>query len=123
MLFVSSKRRHTRCALVTGVQTCALPIFRVLGMQHPAGIGIDHDGGIAGRPGGMGRERGGKDKDETDCYDGGQSPSKLCGYLPHCIPTTVALVIILRPGSPQDANRIQDIYHASSCPVDCVLTS
>src|SRR3546814_9078364 len=80
MLFVSSKRRHTRCALVTGVQTCALPIFRVLGMQHPAGIGIDHDGGIAGRPGGMGRERGGKDKDETDCYDGGQSPSKLCGY-------------------------------------------
>src|SRR3546814_1260315 len=25
--FVSSTRRHTRCALVTGVQTCALPIF------------------------------------------------------------------------------------------------
>src|SRR3546814_8640038 len=25
--FVSSRRRHTRCALVTGVQTCALPIF------------------------------------------------------------------------------------------------
>src|SRR3546814_11002764 len=24
--FFSSKRRHTRCALVTGVQTCALPI-------------------------------------------------------------------------------------------------
>src|SRR3546814_1722267 len=24
--FVSSSRRHTRCALVTGVQTCALPI-------------------------------------------------------------------------------------------------
>src|SRR3546814_4734784 len=26
-LFFSSRRRHTRCALVTGVQTCALPIF------------------------------------------------------------------------------------------------
>src|SRR3546814_5049405 len=26
MLFFSSRRRHTRCALVTGVQTCALPI-------------------------------------------------------------------------------------------------
>src|SRR3546814_11094390 len=26
--FVSSRRRHTRCALVTGVQTCALPILR-----------------------------------------------------------------------------------------------
>src|SRR3546814_190723 len=25
--FVSSRRRHTRCALVTGVQTCALPIL------------------------------------------------------------------------------------------------
>src|SRR3546814_7320150 len=26
ILFFSSRRRHTRCALVTGVQTCALPI-------------------------------------------------------------------------------------------------
>src|SRR3546814_6330528 len=29
MFFVSSRRRHTRCALVTGVQTCALPILPV----------------------------------------------------------------------------------------------
>src|SRR3546814_1605765 len=28
--FFSSRRRHTRCALVTGVQTCALPIFAFL---------------------------------------------------------------------------------------------
>src|SRR3546814_8730650 len=28
--FFSSRRRHTRCALVTGVQTCALPISRVV---------------------------------------------------------------------------------------------
>src|SRR3546814_12471960 len=27
VFFFSSRRRHTRCALVTGVQTCALPIF------------------------------------------------------------------------------------------------
>src|SRR3546814_3098637 len=27
--FCSSRRRHTRCALVTGVQTCALPIYDV----------------------------------------------------------------------------------------------
>src|SRR3546814_20537317 len=26
MFWFSSRRRHTRCALVTGVQTCALPI-------------------------------------------------------------------------------------------------
>src|SRR3546814_10795362 len=24
--FISNRRRHTRCSLVTGVQTCALPI-------------------------------------------------------------------------------------------------
>src|SRR3546814_19063115 len=26
-IFVSSRKRHTRCELVTGVQTCALPIY------------------------------------------------------------------------------------------------
>src|SRR3546814_5928601 len=29
VFFFSSRRRHTRCALVTGVQTCALPILNV----------------------------------------------------------------------------------------------
>src|SRR3546814_7974270 len=29
MFFFSSRRRHTRCALVTGVQTCALPIYSI----------------------------------------------------------------------------------------------
>src|SRR3546814_14054050 len=27
LFFFSSRRRHTRCALVTGFQTCALPIL------------------------------------------------------------------------------------------------
>src|SRR3546814_18440206 len=31
--FFSSRRRHTRCALVTGVQTCALPILSA-GTRH-----------------------------------------------------------------------------------------
>src|SRR3546814_8244737 len=31
--FFSSRRRHTRCALVTGVQTCALPICPALVSQ------------------------------------------------------------------------------------------
>src|SRR3546814_6077632 len=38
--FFSSRRRHTRCALVTGVQTCALPILRHLlaaGQQRARG--------------------------------------------------------------------------------------
>src|SRR3546814_8630535 len=29
VLFFSSRRRHTRCALLTGVQTCSLPIYLV----------------------------------------------------------------------------------------------
>src|SRR3546814_5247598 len=29
--FFSSRRRHTSCALVTGVQTCALPIYTIIG--------------------------------------------------------------------------------------------
>src|SRR3546814_4184922 len=31
VFFFSSRRRHTRCALVTGVQTCALPISSISG--------------------------------------------------------------------------------------------
>src|SRR3546814_15433404 len=31
LFFFSSRRRHTSCALVTGVQTCALPISRETG--------------------------------------------------------------------------------------------
>src|SRR3546814_2751452 len=42
LFFVSSRRRHTICALVTGVQTCALPISDwhksckpFTGLRHP----------------------------------------------------------------------------------------
>src|SRR3546814_15814716 len=52
--FFSSRRRHTRCALVTGVQTCALPILwaslaqELMGFprhlsQHPGGFVIARD--------------------------------------------------------------------------------
>src|SRR3546814_4203732 len=45
MFFFSSRRRHTRCALVTGVQTCALPIylanFTLNAAMHLIGIGLD----------------------------------------------------------------------------------
>src|SRR3546814_2261794 len=39
LFFCSRRRRHTRCALVTGVQTCALPISprRVVPFQGPGG--------------------------------------------------------------------------------------
>src|SRR3546814_8235918 len=35
MFFFSSRRRHTRCALGTGVQTCALPILTVPSPSMP----------------------------------------------------------------------------------------
>src|SRR3546814_14144396 len=35
--FFSSRRRHTRCALVTGVQTCALPIYPQRCCRHIRG--------------------------------------------------------------------------------------
>src|SRR3546814_20014570 len=38
VFFLSSIRRHTRCALVTGVQTCALPI------SSGGGLGWGHIG-------------------------------------------------------------------------------
>src|SRR3546814_6663849 len=42
--FCSSRSQHTRCALVTGVQTCALPIFpwaEHYTPKHPAMQWID----------------------------------------------------------------------------------
>src|SRR3546814_17912213 len=38
--FFSSRRRHTRCALVTGVQTCALPILDLLTSLRAAVLAI-----------------------------------------------------------------------------------
>src|SRR3546814_2681848 len=38
--FFSSRRRHTRCALVTGVQTCALPIYTVAVALEPHALFI-----------------------------------------------------------------------------------
>src|SRR3546814_18110676 len=38
LFFFSSRRRHTICALVTGVQTCALPIFPLIQVDDPGDI-------------------------------------------------------------------------------------
>src|SRR3546814_4383720 len=44
--FFSSRRRHTRCALVTGVQTCALPISN----ENVAILGDAVDDNLENRP-------------------------------------------------------------------------
>src|SRR3546814_4144377 len=41
LFFFSSRRRHTRCALVTGVQTCALPISSQSYLQQTLDEGHD----------------------------------------------------------------------------------
>src|SRR3546814_4077378 len=46
--FFSSRRRHTRCALVTGVQTCALPILTPYNGWVPAAL--DPDSIVPTRP-------------------------------------------------------------------------
>src|SRR3546814_8640107 len=47
LFFFSSRRRHTRCALVTGVQTCALPVSFP---HHVDAVdGVDEKIGIIGR--------------------------------------------------------------------------
>src|SRR3546814_10527459 len=38
--FFSSRRRHTRCALVTGVQTCALPILGLVALPGGARLAV-----------------------------------------------------------------------------------
>src|SRR3546814_5715798 len=48
-VFLSSRRRHTRCALVSGVQTCALPIC---GCPDPMCDVIRPDSGFESRDSG-----------------------------------------------------------------------
>src|SRR3546814_10078434 len=40
LFFFSSRRRHTRFALVTGVQTCSLPIYHPAPAEQP-GVVVD----------------------------------------------------------------------------------
>src|SRR3546814_7090004 len=76
LFFFSSRRRHTRCALVTGVQTCALPICFL-------GFG---------------------DRLKTEMRGAGVRVGRRCGVLLHGgIPVYRAMVADLVPGSRQYA--------------------
>src|SRR3546814_19051920 len=63
VFFFSSRRRHTRCALVTGVQTCALPISSSPGRRNPSSV---RDAVVAGEAAGAG-------------LDGGSATATLAG--------------------------------------------
>src|SRR3546814_19085762 len=51
--FFSSRRRHTRCALVTGVQRCALPIFVPFLLDPVTGAPLPRKDGTTGRFAGL----------------------------------------------------------------------
>src|SRR3546814_9175081 len=53
LYFFSSRRRHTSCALVTGVQTCALPISPDWLDGGDALVGWGALGGAGAGPGGV----------------------------------------------------------------------
>src|SRR3546814_9757278 len=88
MVFFSSRRRHTRCALVTGVQTCALPIF-------PGGGGAAAGEGLRGgthdfrrRRGALVRRRnrrrggGGRPRSPVRLAGRGMAPGQACDHRP-----------------------------------------
>src|SRR3546814_3618890 len=71
VFFFSSSRRHTSCALVTGVQTCALPIlfadgFRgVLRIEVSLGDQLEHRDGLAAVGEGVFADHGRRDVDRV----------------------------------------------------------
>src|SRR3546814_2883527 len=69
----SSRRRHTRCALVTGVQTCALPIYRT----YECKVELIDDSVSLGDGGGGGGYGGGRvDTPTTDTSIGHDAQAK-----------------------------------------------
>src|SRR3546814_1209061 len=54
MCVLSSRRRHTRCAVVTGVQTCALPISEKASDRTPIDYAAGVNGGLRLVPAGDG---------------------------------------------------------------------
>src|SRR3546814_4289491 len=66
VVFFASGRRHTRCALVTGVQTCALPILEAEAEEGSRG----GEEGLRDR----GRREGEEDRRHRQAHDRGIGP-------------------------------------------------
>src|SRR3546814_3055860 len=78
--FCSSRRRQTSCALVTGVQTCALPIYELLdAVELPAAGDLS---GAGSHPGEIraGMRLGEADTADNLAPDHRRQPSPLLGF-------------------------------------------
>src|SRR3546814_16681892 len=89
--FFSSRRRHTRCALVTGVQTCALPIctFARIGGGRWRTAGWRAWGGVQNREKREQDKRTGTLWVVKPCLHGGSGGTARCACVP--LPRAVAL--------------------------------
>src|SRR3546814_5321031 len=89
VFFFSSRRRHTRCALVTGVQTCALPISEGVGQAEGRGREARQEAqqravprqGARGRRGGAARAPGRQPAGRVEAAERARAPGlRLTGY-------------------------------------------
>src|SRR3546814_10683087 len=76
--FVPSRRRHTRCALVTGVQTCALPLCggearQLARLIEGAAVGIFHIEGVDRHAVGEGEDARSGDRGPGDGHGAGDA--------------------------------------------------
>src|SRR3546814_9931492 len=78
MFVFSSRSRHTRCALVTGVQTCALPISREALLKAGAAVEIVS---LAKKPIKGWRKKNWGDEIEVDLDLNAASPSRYDGLM------------------------------------------
>src|SRR3546814_8247042 len=77
VFFFSSRRRHTICALVTGVQTCALPISCAGGADVVQAAAAAQSASAAAR-----NMRSVMDQSSTRCPDGRAAATALGGETP-----------------------------------------
>src|SRR3546814_15316556 len=71
LIFFSSRRRHTSVALVTGVQTCALPIYPRRGRPDQGDDPIGRPGGSDGGDGNAARPPVARPARRADALGGG----------------------------------------------------
>src|SRR3546814_4090741 len=108
--FFSSRRRHTRCALVTGVQTCALPIFRD---RQAIGLGANlHRFLAAGQRPGDRLQRHALLREHMQLVDLGRGPWLFVAFeaVLHAMPSASALAARMAIASDRKSTRLNSSH-------------